>query len=611
MNHPSLQVGKPGGWSVAVVAILLIMQPHVIVAVEYDGLAREFLVQPANARPYTFWYWLDGNITREGITADLEAMKRAGMGGVELYNIAANGTAGMVKVLSPEWRELMKHAITTAGKLGLEVDLNNSPGGWSSSGGPWITPELSMQKLTWSEVRVQGGKPYAGTLAQPPTREGFYRDVAVLAFPTPKAETEDLPTPSITASDGAFNTALLMDGDESRYGTLIKAGAGQSQFIQFAYPKPILARSLRIYPRLYGTVPKGKLLASNDGQQWREVMAFARTRNWCSLDAVFAATVARQWRIEFLEQDAVDLAAVTLSPRYRIAEWTGKTIQDQYGLDKPAFTPSALAAPPECCIALDRIVDLTQAMDATGKLTWNVPAGDWTIMRFGHTATGQRTDPAGPDAGGLECDKFDPAALDVHWAKGMKPFLDDPDLGKHIQYVHVDSYEKGAQNWNRDFADQFSKQRGYQPLRFLPTISGRVVQNLDVSERFLWDFRRTCCQLIADNYYRHLSELCHRSGKQLTVEPYHQVQFKNVTVGGHADVPMCEFWTGGLPAPGTCPSTQNGVAQPPSLSISSMIGRNDWKPGYDTTPAPQSTGNASMFQPSSPPPQGYVWIWAW
>ena len=520
-----------------------------LVAGEADSLAGGFRNPPDAARPHAYWYWIDGNITREGITADLEAMKRAGIGGVELYNIGGHGPPGPVKVMSPEWRELMRHAITAAGKLGLEVDLNNSPGGWSSSGGPWITPELSMQKLTWSETRFQGGRSFSGTLAQPVTNEGWYRDVAVLAFPTPTAECGEVPKPAIICSDPKFNTALLTNGDESKHGVLAKPAASQPQFIQFTYDQPFLSRSLHIYPRRYGSVPKGRLLASDDGRTWREVLAFAPSRNWSSLDAVFASTTARHWRIEFLEKNNVDLAEVVLSPRYRTAEWTGKAIWDQYGLDKPRFTPAALAAPPECRIALDTIRDLTGAMDGTGKLSWEVPPGDWTVMRFGHTATGQHTGPAGPGADGLECDKFDSAALDVHWAKGLKPFLDDPELGKHIQYIHIDSYEKGAQNWTRDFRALFAKRRGYDLLNYLPAVTGRVVQDTATTERFLWDFRQVCCGLMADTYFSHMNELCHRDGRQLTIEPYHQTQFKSVTAGGYADVPMCEFWTGGLPGP--------------------------------------------------------------
>ena len=150
---------------------------------------RNFADPPDTARPHVYWYWINGNISRGGITADLEAMARVGIGGAGIFNIGGHSPAGPVKMLSPEWRELMKHAICEAKRLGIEINLNNSMTGWSSSGGPWITPELAMQRVTWSEVTVGCGEDVdAITLPQPPSNLGFYRDVAVLAFPTPPAE---------------------------------------------------------------------------------------------------------------------------------------------------------------------------------------------------------------------------------------------------------------------------------------------------------------------------------------------------------------------------------------------------------------------------------------
>jgi hypothetical protein len=171
------------------------------------SLAEAFRLPPASARPHCFWYWMGGYISREGLTADLEAMKRGGLGGAMIFNIAGHGPEGPVPVFSPQWRELMRHAIREAGRLGLEINMNNSMQGWSSSGGPWITPELAMQKLTWSETRVHGGATFEGVLPQPPTKLDYYRDVAVLAFCTPPIERMPDPVPTITASDREFNPA--------------------------------------------------------------------------------------------------------------------------------------------------------------------------------------------------------------------------------------------------------------------------------------------------------------------------------------------------------------------------------------------------------------------
>ena len=138
-----------------------------------SDLAKAFRSPPPSARPHAFWYWMEGHVTREGIDADLEAMRRVGIGGVELYTIGGHAPPGPLKTLGPEWWALLRHAIRRAGELGLEVDLNNSPASWSSTNGPWITPELAMQKVTWSETRVPGGKTFSGMLPPAPDSQGL------------------------------------------------------------------------------------------------------------------------------------------------------------------------------------------------------------------------------------------------------------------------------------------------------------------------------------------------------------------------------------------------------------------------------------------------------
>jgi hypothetical protein len=147
-------------------------------------LEQGFRHPPDSARPWVYWFWLNGNITREGITADLEAMKRVGIGGVLIMEVDQGAPLGPVGFMSPEWRELFKHVIAEADRLGLEVNMNDDAG-WNGSGGPWIRPEQSMQKVVWTETELEGPRRVDTTLAQPQTVAGFYRDIAVLAFPTP------------------------------------------------------------------------------------------------------------------------------------------------------------------------------------------------------------------------------------------------------------------------------------------------------------------------------------------------------------------------------------------------------------------------------------------
>ncbi len=165
-----------------------------------DDLATAFINPPAAARPGSYWYFMDGNLSREGMTRDLESMKKAGLGHVIFLEVNVGVPRGTVDFLSDQWQDLFAHAVREAERLGLEVTLGSGPG-WAGSGGPWVKPEQSMQHLVASKVEVQGPGRFPGQLpaAAPPHRPFFgevppqmkerwaawYADIAVLAFPTP------------------------------------------------------------------------------------------------------------------------------------------------------------------------------------------------------------------------------------------------------------------------------------------------------------------------------------------------------------------------------------------------------------------------------------------
>ncbi|MBC7328220.1 hypothetical protein H5T87_08945 [bacterium] len=379
-----------------------------------DALLSNFLHPPQSAKPHTWWHWVNGSITAEGITKDLEEMKDKGVGGAQIFNVAPGNPPGPVLFMSPEWHELFKHAVKEVERLGLELCIHNCAG-WSSSGGPWIPPEYAMKRVTWSEVQVEGPKRFEDTLPQPPTVAGFYRDIAVLAYPTP-------------------------------------------------------------------------------GSNWK------------------------------------------------IENWEGKACFHR--MDTPA--PDTRPVPAEAIIPRNKIIDLSSHISSEGRLVWDVPEGKWTIVRFGYTLTGAQNAPA-PDSGrGWECDKLSREALELHWKHAIQPLLEEigPLAGKVFKSVLIDSYEMGSQNWTDKMREEFLKRRGYDLLPFLPVITGRVVDNLDISERFLWDFRRTIADLFNENYYGYFGELCRKHGLLLWVEPYGNGPFDDITAGSKADIPMSEFWIG-------------------------------------------------------------------
>jgi hypothetical protein len=153
--------------------------------------------------------------------------------------------------------------------------------------------------------------------------------------------------------------------------------------------------------------------------------------------------------------------------------------------------------------------------------------------------------PAPKEGLGLECDKLSKTALDQHWNGFMQKVLEDvgPLGGKSLNASLIDSYEVGGQDWTEHFREEFEKRRGYDPLKFLPTFTGRVVDSAAVTERFLWDMRRTVADMFAENYYAHFTGLCHEHGLLSAVEPY-TGPFESLQCGASADVVMGEFWTG-------------------------------------------------------------------
>ena len=164
---------------------------------------------------------------------------------------------------------------------------------------------------------------------------------------------------------------------------------------------------------------------------------------------------------------------------------------------------------------------------------------------MGYTSTGTDNPPAPSAARGLECDKLSKKAARAMF-DGLMTRLSaavGPLAGKTLVGTHIDSWEVGSQNWTPRFRQEFRRHRGYDPLRFLPVITGRVVGNLEVSERFLWDWRQTISELLADNYAGQFRALAHRHGLRLSVEAYGDNPCDDLVYAGRADQPMGEFWS--------------------------------------------------------------------
>ncbi len=527
-----------------------------------DLLKSGFENPPAGARPRVWWHWMNGNITQEGIKLDLEWMHRVGLGGFQNFD-AALDTPKVVKdrlaYMTPEWKAAFKYATTLADQLGLEEAIAGSPG-WSESGGPWVTAPQGMKKYVWSETLAEGGQPFTGTLAHPPSNTGvfqnlgledetslkfkppqFYADTAVIAYKLPA---DDVPGaelhPKIKASSGSIDVALLSDGDLVKTTPLPKAPEGEKAWIQYEFPHPQTIRALTLIlgrTRFRDYVPPngdtGEALEASDDNHTYHVVATIPKGGTTEHTISFSPVTAKFFRVTFKTilppKPSVDDAETNdnqanIPTEYPIAELElipGARVNRFE--DKAAFTPvpdlyqfATPSVDPADAISKSDVVDLTSKMHADGTLDWTPPAGRWVILRFGYSLLGITNHPATAEATGLEVDKLNHTYVKNY----MEGFLDSYKqtvgsnyMGKRgIRYVINDSWEAGSQNWTDDMIAQFKKRRGYDPLPWMPVLTGHVVESAESSDRFLWDFRKTISDLIADEHYGQLEATLHEWG---------------------------------------------------------------------------------------------------
>jgi hypothetical protein len=518
------------------------------------SLESGFLEPTDAARPWVLWMVCDGTLTREGITADLEAMHRVGIRGVFYYEVNLFVPKGPVGFMTPQWRELIQHAEKEATRLEITMAIHND-GGYTGSGGPWITPELSMQMLVSSETDLEGPRHFAGTLPQPLTIQNYYEDIVVLAFPTLSTDSvkmaEQHPTVTYGLGRESFDSAALMGGNPGAVALVPPAAPGQPQYLNLDFPEPFTAQALSVALEPWNSQIDGALEVSEDGEHYRTIREFPM--RWPRSSVNFPKVTSRHYRLLLRTGDeefnwlfrvfskGIPLGEVQLHAGPRIEDIPGKAayIRQEGFSGEPEM-------PPEMVVHRDKILDLSGKMDRHGRLDWDIPSGKWTVLRIGHTSTGKTNHPAPAESLGLECDKLSKKAIEVHFASYLgKLVADQAAVGaKGLKMAHVDSWETGSQNWTPEFREEFQRRHGYDPLTWLPVFTGRAVESSEASERFLWDLRRTVADLLLENYAGHLRELSHQHGLTLSIEGYGSGPYDDVAYGACADVPMCEMWTG-------------------------------------------------------------------
>ncbi len=527
-----------------------------------DDLTARFQNPPSGAGPWVFWHWVQGAVSREGITADLEAMKAIGIEGAYIFTVRGSAKPPLfdppADAMTPQWWTMVRHAVTEADRLGLLLGMHACDG-FSVGGGPWITPELSMQKVVWTEVQATGGKRFDAVLPQPLALENFYRDIAVLAFPSPPDAGVSTRTvvPKVTASvPGVDPQFLVAERGTQRF------RSDSPCWIQYAFEQRFTCRSITVYPDGTSFQPmRLRVEASDDGASFRLVEQLEPPRHgWQNQDAgatyAITPTAARFFRFIYdpngSEPGSEDLDTAKWRPSFRlrrlelfseprIHQFEGKSGQ----VWRIARRTTSRQVPDNACVPLDRVIDVTQYMDGNGRLQWNVPDGNWTILRLGHTSTGHRNDTGGA-AVGLECDKFNPEAAKLQFDRWFGEIFRQigPELaGRVLKGFLADSWEAGSQNWSTRFRDEFQRRRSYDLLPYLPTMAGIPVGSAEASERFLHDVRTTIGELIVDNFFGPMVELAHSRGCTFASENVAPtITSDGLRHFGAVDVPMGEFW---------------------------------------------------------------------
>jgi hypothetical protein len=598
-----------------------------------DTLERGFQNPPESAKPRVWWHWMNGNITKEGIKLDLEWMKRVGIGGFQNFDAALNTPQVVEKRLvymTPEWKDAFKYTTTLADQLGLEMAIAGSPG-WSESGGPWVPPAQAMKKFVWSETRVQGGPPFTGALAKPPSTTGqfqniasvprggsgagtppppppeFYADSAVIAYRAPDSDVSMAELqPKVTSSGGQFSLAALTDGDLAKATLLPAAPVEQKAWIQFEFAAPQTVRGLTLVTAGGGRGGRGgggasgtELESSADGQQFQTAATLpsgART-------IAFPAVTARFFRVTFRTQPtpaggrggpgggfggpAGGAAPATPAPPAgtQIAELvlhTGQRVnrfEDKAGFSAAMniYALATPAMPPQGSVRKADVIDLTSKMRADGTLDWTPPAGRWVVLRFGYSLTGARNSPASPEATGLEVDKLNRGYVKAYFDNYLgqyKNTVGDLMGRRGLHYVITDSWEAGVQNWTDDMFAEFAKRRGYDLHPWLPVLAGRVVESAEASDRVLWDFRKTIGDLTTENHYDQITASLKERGMGRYTESHESGRAfigDGMEVKRNADVPMSAMWT---PRSPTDEQTGYSADIRESASVAHIYGQN-------------------------------------
>lgn len=514
-----------------------------------------------DVRPWTFWYWMYGAVTPEGITADLEAMKQVGLGGAYLMPIKGVDQGpeyeGQAQQLTPEFWEMVDHSMKEAKRLGLRLGMHICDG-FALAGGPWIAPQESMQKIVWSDTIIRGGNIERLPLPQLESYEGYSEDIATYAIPLGKQPADVVMRPVISLATLPGTEVK----DKKKAVNMDEKGVIRSSYpcrIDYTYEQPVTVSNVEIV--LSGNnyqAHRLKVLVSDDGRNYRFLKQLKPARHgWQNTDCHsthgLPPTTAKYFRFEWTpegsEPGCEDLDAAKWKPNLKIKEirlHTAPRIHQWEGkagfVWRVADASTSQEIPDEACVQLNEVRRLTLT---EGALTAKLPEGEWRILRMGHTSTGHVNATAGGGKG-LECDKFSVAAVRKQFDNWFAQVFEKttPEVAREVlKYMHVDSWECGSQNWSATFAAEFKSRRGYDLMPYLPLLAGIPMESAEKSEQVLRDVRITIGELVTDVFYTVLAQCAGEYDCRFSAECVSPTMVADgLRHYDKVDLPMGEFW---------------------------------------------------------------------
>ncbi|UYQ95324.1 glycosyl hydrolase [Chitinophaga horti] len=527
-------------------------------------LQQSFVTPPDSVRPSVYWYWMNDNVSAAGVKKDLDAMAEVGIGRAFIGNIGMSEKEipyGKAKLFSDEWYNVTQTAIKHAGRLGIDIGLFNSPG-WSQSGGPWIKPGQSMRYLAHSELRVKGGGKISQTIPAPGEH---FQDVVTLAFPVPVGDQDDIAAHGAKLSSNASvkNIQGLMDGNTEDGVDIEVVYTNNPVIFDIDVDKAFTARSLVMYPARRPARAE-VILQVQRGKEYDSITSFTFDRTnparnvgfkpYAPVSIAFPAVAGKRFRLVLKNSGSTAFAEFKLLAAPRIEWFEDKQLSKMFQTPLPLWKEyqwPQQAEPEDSALVITpgKVRNISAYVDNKGQLNWDAPAGQWLVVRYGMLPTNVTNAPATPEGQGLEVDKINRVPVQQHYDAfigDIRKRIPAADR-KALKWVVADSYETGSQNWTDDMAKAFKLQYGYDPVPWLPVLTGRIVNSADQSNRFLWDLRRLVADRVATEYVGGLRQQSNKDGLKVWLENYGHWGFPSefLKYGSLADEIGGEFWNEG------------------------------------------------------------------